>query len=163
MGLPPAREGLCERRRRAAPCRLLAPRRVNGNQTSIIAPTTQERQDRGKAGARKEHCLIDEQIYLTRVEEASSGGGGCGGVVVPAVARVGSAASLVGGWARVTRLSFTWRSGASDGDRWVAPGPSEGVGSDRGKTRICHFYREPLSKNLYTAVPVTSFVLDSSL
>lgn len=73
-GGPPAGERRFMREAaRAAPCRLLAPCCVNGNQTSIIAPTTQEGQDRGKAGAGKEHCLIDEQIYLTRVERGFVG------------------------------------------------------------------------------------------
>ena len=76
MGLPRASEGLCETQKRPTPCRLLAPCRDNGNQTSIIAPTTQEGQDRGKAGAGKEHCLIDEQIHLERPVGACAEGGG---------------------------------------------------------------------------------------
>lgn len=133
MGLPRAEEGLCERQRSAVQCRLLAPCCVNGNQTSIIAPTTQEGRDRGKAGAGKEHCLIDEQIYLTRVKRLARKGRGRVAAPGRRSPAWGSAASHVGGWARVMRLSFIWWSGASDEDRWVAPGHREGIARGRGR------------------------------
>lgn len=100
-------------------CRLLAPCRVNGNQTSIIAATTQEGQDRGKAGARKEHCLIDEQIHLARSAGPVAGReiGGGQGRAGPLDVLVGSPSSLTGGWVGVIRLRFSRLAGVGDEDR----------------------------------------------
>lgn len=86
--------------------------------------------------------MIDEQIYLTRVAGSFGGmedGEGGAGPLVPCVGPTGS---LVCGWARVMRLSFTWRSGASDENRWVAPGRREGIGRSQGKQRLGHLCRE---------------------